>query len=425
MSSSEEYQRYKELYYEENLPVIEYSITGDEGEVVFSGGDGNKVVSGSADDFTNQLLKLVPTVRNGVEQFIELKETSAENTRDYYERMSVFSSDSDNPIEEVTARINSGELDPPEDLNWRSALTSSVQGEMGDPDLIELINNYFAAMALLRSDKYKKERILSKIRDNLPYEQSRFEKYHLQAGTILEDHYLTGSPLRCFKDYISNCETDPHYFSKRMMRSKQKSRADWDGLMDRDIEVDDGLMILFREKERIDGNHSEKVGQIEGEIGIEKILDQYSDLYELAREPLHDIAVTLSADNNRFGSFSNVLGFLENNEAQTFAEAIEPQLRHGSAHNQVDLEANQPTVIFYNDRSKRRSPALKMSYEEIFHSYYELVDMVLGLLLAFILTDYNVGFRYMGSKEFQYRVIERAEIDSLKPTKKSYEWESN
>lgn len=406
MTTSEEFQRYKELYYEEDLPVIDVSHQDSQVIITFKDGDSDIQVSGTCDDFTNLTLKLVPTIRNGIEQLIEVSEISVDSSFEYYENMRYFAAESNNPIDEATKQLRAGKAEIPEEIDWREALQSTLRKDINNPDLKKVVKNYYETLAVVRSDKYEIESIYAKIRSNNPYNESIFYKYYTQAITILENRYISLNPLKSYKEFIETCETDVEYLSSNLMLIQKQTDTNWEALQNREPDDEEDLMF-FRKKQRKKEDISNKVGKIELDIGIQKILDQYSDIFELSREPLRDIAVTLDKRNRDLSGTNKVLSFLESNEAQSFPEAVEPQMRHGSAHNQIGFNEEENSVEFYDGRGKARDLITRKSYEEILQRYYELHDMIIAVLLAFSKIWYFINYRYLGSKEFQYRVLEQ------------------
>lgn len=406
MPASEEFQKYKTLYYEDNLPVVDVSYNSEQTIITFKDGDSKIRVSGTSKDFADLPFQLVPTVRNGVEQLIEVNETAVDSAVEYYENMDLFSPESDEPIDEAAKRLREGKTEIPEQLDWREALSATVQKEIDNPELQKVIRNYHETLAVVRSDKYKRDSVYAKIRRDKPYDTETFYKYYTQSITILEKHYLSLSEFEAYKKFVENCETDIEYFSSNLLEVQKMEDIEWSGLSNREPNKEDGV-IVFQEKQRQDGRHSKEKGEVELEIGIRKILDQYADLFEIAREPLRDIAITLDKKNRDLSHTTPVLRFLKSNKAQTFPQAVEPEMRHGSAHNQIKLNDKEKEVEFFDGRGKGRNLITRIDYKEIPQHYYELYDMIIALLISFSKVWHYVCYQYLGSKEFQFRVLEQ------------------
>jgi len=185
---------------------------------------------------------------------------------------------------------------------------------------------------------------------------------------------------------------------------KKRKEIEWESLKSRDSGTPDGeIYFEFWENKSDD---SEK-GVIEGEIGIERIINQYAKLFELAREPLRDLAAALDdKDTVDLSNTADVLEFLNSNGQQSFTEPIEPQLRHGSSHASIKPDDSNGILEIYNNRGKSRKLVKKVNYKDAPSAYYHLSDAVAGLIFAFFRVNDRVILRYMSSEEFRHRMVE-------------------
>jgi hypothetical protein len=415
MAGSEEFCRYKELYHEEKLPVVEASIEDSQGTVVFEKGNSKIKISGSSDDFISAIANLMPTNREGKSRLIDVTTVPVGSTDGYIENLQYFASDFDDPIQDAANRLNREELDVPAELDIREALNASITLDMDNPELKKLVKNFYGSLAVFRSDKLRMRTPYDTYRENVPYDKDRFDAYYDETQALLERNYVLDSAYIGYKKFTQTCETDIKSLAEKLRDFAEQNEAEWAGLRSVDPDLENGkASIRFRENPREDGQHSEEVGSIKGRIGIKRVLNQYAALFELAREPLRDIAATLgAAESIDLNSTAEVLRFLESNEEQYFSDAIEPQLRHGSAHMSMEPDDDTATVKIYDGRGKTRHIKKELNYEEVFQRYYELRDMVGGLVFAFLFVEEGLMYWYMGSEEFQYRIIENADPENF------------
>jgi len=178
MASSPAFQRFAELYYECKLPILDASLHGSQGKVIF-GDNGSKIeVIGDDQQFLDTIQYLVPTVRDGVEQLIDVRDTPAGDLETYMQNWEYFLTSEEDPIQKATVRINQGDVAPPQDFDAKEALEASIELDFDNKELKKLVNNYSELLAVKQSDANRKNQPFRKDRDNASYDKERFEEIY-------------------------------------------------------------------------------------------------------------------------------------------------------------------------------------------------------------------------------------------------------
>lgn len=408
MGSSPEYQKFAELYYERNRPIVNAYIRQSEGVpegvVVFDDEDWLYPVVGKRQDFLNTVQNLVPTVRDGVKQLIDVRDTAASDPDTYLRNLEFFHTEDDDAILTATRKINQGEISPPSEFDSKNAVEASIRLDFSNEDLRKLIKNYTALLAVMQSDANRMNPPYRNYREEASYDEERFDEVYETAVELLQEEYLNGPPLACYRDWEEIRKTDLLNFSSRLLKLKTRKEIEWENLKSREKSTKPGDAYF-----RFWQNKTEniKMGKIEGEYGIERILEQYAELFELAREPLQDIAAALDGSGSvDLSDTADVLRFLDSNNQQSFTELIEPQLRHGSSHASIEADDSTATLKIYDGRGQNRKVVKSIDYQDAPFAYYRLSDMVAGLLFAITRVDDRVVLRYLSSPEFRLRMVE-------------------
>jgi len=404
MGSSPEYRRYAELHYERKLPIVDASIEGSEGTIVFSENGTEIEVEGEDPEFLRTIQNLVPTVRDGVKQLIDVRDTPARNVGTYIRNWEFFLTNEQNPIQKAAVRINQGKTSVPSEFDAREAIKASIEGPTDNKNLQKIVENYSEVLAVKQSDANRMNQPFRKYKDNASYDQERFQEVFETAVEIFQEAFLKGPPLDCYEEWVETRETDLLNFSNKVLSLKKRKKVEWDSLKARKEGVaDEDAYIQFWENK----SENTEMGKIEGEIGIERILEQYSELFELAREPLRDLAATLDdAGSVNLSDTSDVLEFLDSNDRQSFTQNIKSQLRHGSSHASIETDDSSGILKIFNNRGQSREVVETVEYEEIPSAYYHLSDVVAGLLFAITRVNDRIMLRYMTSEAFRFRIAE-------------------
>jgi hypothetical protein len=250
-----------------------------------------------------------------------------------------------------------------------------------------------------------------KYKNKSSYDETRFEDIYETAVELLEAEFLTNSPMSKYQQWENMRQTDLLSLSTKVLDMKKRKQIEWEALLDRKIETDEQTPYI-----RFWPNHpgEESEGEIEAKHGIERILEQYAELFELVREPLGDLAVTLDGTRSVSQSdIADVLEFLQSNDEQSFAKFVEPQLRHGTSHASIELDDSREVVEIYDNRGHNRSVVETVNYEEIPVAYYRLSDLVAGLMFAITRVNDRVILRYVTSQEFRCRIAENMPPDAI------------
>ncbi len=402
MSSSPAFQKFATLYYERQLPVIDRSIRHNRATIVFEDTDENVFLESEAEDFVETAKNLVPSYRENGDTYIDVRDTEAESPEEYLKRLEYFVSQEDNPILNMTRRINNGEVSAPESLDLTEALDALINENWENDELGILLQNHVEAMALKQSDTNKMNAPFKKYKQNAAYDTERFSSLYENLTDSLNSRYQSGSPAECYVSWRNNCETDLEYISSRLLSTLERKELEWGTLLDADSQQVGEFAIQFWQRD----SDSPSLGTIDGEHGIERICEQYALLFELTRDPLHDIATAVCPSGTDLSDTGKVLNCLEDSEVSQITELIEPQMRHGPSHQSLEIDTDDRVLKIYEERGGDRTLADQFHLDEVPFKYYQLSDLLAASIFALTRMNDLVVLNFLTSNELLSRLIE-------------------
>jgi len=394
MSHSEEFRDFKRLYYQERLPIktatFNYEAeSGADASVVFEGDQSEIAISGTSEDFVEAVLAVKKTVRKGDEQLIDLTDTPVKDTDEYYDNVDIFIPDSDNPINDAVEQIRRGEADVPENVDLRKALDSSIDLNLDDENLVKVVENYHTCLGMQVIQLKQYLDAFEEHKNSPPITESRVTEYYEKAESILRLEYLTKSPMAGYLSYREDCISDVLFLSNRLLDLRSHSEREWEAI------------------------HAAEGGEVKGSFGLYRLLQEYSSLFELMREPFIDLASVVGGE--RIENINDATDTLSDSEHQGLVVPIVPELRHGPAHFSVEFDDDSGNVNIYNKRARHRVLEKQVSYEESLETYYKMRDLVVAVLYAFVFTEEMLLFEYLQSRDFMFRIIENADAGMFSP----------
>lgn len=427
MSNSSEFQRFKQLYHQENYSIQSVSIEGDSGELVFKDPSDNSEISvtGDSEDFVHALWRIKRSVRNGEDVLIDVTATPAGSIEQYYENTEYFLPDdptlsSEDEMNRVIEKILTGKTTPLTNVNLRNALNAVLKQDMTNSDLHLIIENYYEVLAYQLIQLKGFLELFQHRTDTVTYNHDRFMDYYHDIDEILRLEYLATNPEQGYRSYRQSCITDIEHLTKQLLSERTVSLQEWRALLadtGTNSTNTDSEKILTVDRDYIEEkdipNHAH--GTLDAEMTVRRILKQYAYYYETAKYPLRDIVSTLLGPEGpvELDSTQQVVTWLKNNEDLSWTDAIVPALRNGPSHLSVEIDEDNGSVRILDGSSRSRNVEKELPYTEVIELYSEFVDLVFALIWSFTLTDQMLQFEYLKSDDFKFRVIENLPGDVM------------
>jgi len=401
--------RYKKLHHNEGYSIVRKSEEESNATVVLRK-DGNEVeITSSSREFVDAVQNIAQSVRAGNRVLIDLEDAPCKDTSTFLTTQEYFETESEDPAKDAIDRINQGDVSPPTDIDFEEGLEASLKPDIHDENLQKIVRNYVESLGILLSNINKHTQQVEKFRHNNVYNIQKFDSWFSDTLSILHNSISEKTHTEAFK---SVCEqrTDIKFISRLWVDEKQANSQFWEAVLrSPPDDVDSDAVVRYRQLERADDTHSDSSAKMPANAAIGSLLDQYASLYELSKDPLHDIAVALGVSNSvNTDSHGEILDFLSENSDQDFTYPIVRQLRHGPSHMSVELNEDEHIVQVYNNKRKNRIVQRKVTFEEVPRYYYSMSDMLLALVNGFIQHSVQVQFAYLQSEEFQYQIMENA-----------------
>lgn len=401
--------RYKSLHHNKGYSIVSKYEDGSEATVVLRGEDSEVKITDNSAEFVDAVDNIVESIRKGEKSLIDLESTPARRKDVFLTNKRWFETASENPAENAIERINQGDAHPPEDIDFEKGLEASLNLDMQDEDLQKIVRNYPEALGIRLSNKHKHSILINKFKNNNAYNLDEFDSWLRDTLSILNNAHSKKSSLETYKS-VSEQRTDFEFLSRLWLDEKETNVQFWNAIR-RSLPVDEDpeSIVRYRELERADGTHSDETATIPVKTAIKRILKQYASLYELSKEPLHDIAVALNVPTSvNTDNHGEILNFLDNNGEQNFTYPIVRELRNGPSHSSVEIDEDEQVVRIYNNRRKNRTVQRRVIFEEIPNYYYAISDMLLALVNGIIQHHERIQFEYLNSEDFQSRIMENA-----------------
>ena len=398
MTNSKEYRHLKKLYHEQKLKVKNVEIQHSKreepehwGKVVFEDDEKEEIeLEGTSEDFVFELWSLKSTVREGEERIVDISATPAKNPEGYYDNIEHFVSKDKSAVEKGFEELQQEAGKQPEEIDLLEALDASIALEMDNEELVTVVTSYHQVVASHLIEMKRVQEEFDNYKESIPYDSDRFENYLNEAGAILRDAYVNTTPIIGYQSYRETMISDTPFLLERMSEIREKTHREWRALSQKEG------------------------GSIEGRIAMPRILEDYARYYELARDPLRDLAATIDDANAvELDDTSDVVRFLKRQGHQNLMETIIPELRHGSSHMSIEVDDDNGLINIYDRRGRGRSIEEQINFKQLLSKYKKFRDLVDGLIFAFVLNEEVIIWRYLNSNEFRFRVVENTDPEIL------------
>lgn len=241
------------------------------------------------------------------------------------------------------------------------------------------------------------------------YKPLRFQYYFdITVKEVLKSHSNL-SPKQSFEK-IRNNHTDSDFLTETWRARKKEHIQTLEALKAGKLDFEENeTRIRYRDMGEPSSKDPEESGMLPVELGLRRMLEMYSSLYEISKDPLHDLAANLDpSKSDSFNNHGEVLAYLNSTIAKSFTDPIVGQLRHGPSHESVVIDDDEFVVRIYNSSKRDRIVQEELSYEETVEKYYATKDMVAGVVYGVIYVEEILQYEFLDSDDFRYLVAENA-----------------
>lgn len=374
--------RFRKLYYEENLEIVDARQNKGVSIVEFSAGDEIIVVESSDDGFSSVVSNLVKTVRNGEKCYIDVRDTLASSKDKFQNNLNKFDVSTED-IEDAKRRINNQTSEIPEKLDFRYALDACLESNFDDPYLIGIIENYADAMVLLKYRKIDLEK---------PYKSSILRqpglrtdvvmRYKQKFDKIFENYLFQYSPLEAGRIYREEFYHDMGFLLQRLNKITEIENKEWDSL-------------------------AESNSSLSEDLAIERVLRSYAKRYEILRDILRDYAYLLKRDNGDdvdLNSTKRVINYLDRKGYSFIQDVIIPEFRNGISHESTQIKDG--TLQIYEERIRAEEPERELSAPEAADNFNKFAELFHSVVASYSIKEEELLFKIFSSEEFRYHVAE-------------------
>jgi len=375
--------RFRKLYYEDDMKVVKVCRERESHQVEFSNDDETIVIDSSDDEFMSLVSNLVRTIRGGEEYYIDIRDTPVGNEERFQTNLNIFNV-SKKDIKEAKRRINTGSSDLPESLDFRYTFDACLDSDFDDPDLVGVIENYADALVILKqrgsdlTQRYKKS-----IKNELALRTNVVAQYIMNFDEILENHLFSHPPLEAGRIYREEFYHDMGFLLERLNK-----KAEFEN-----IEL----------KSYVESHDS-----LDEDLAIERLLRSYATRYEILRDVLRDYAYLLKKDDGdpdvNLNSTRSVVSYLDKKGYSFIDDVLITEFRNGVSHESMQI--NDGHLKIYENRSKRQDPTWELSAPEVADRFNKFLELFKAMIASYSIKEEEFLFKIFSSRDFKYTVAE-------------------
>lgn len=373
--------RFKRLYYEEDMKVVD--VGREPHRVELSDGDERIILNSSDDNFKSLVSNLVKIIRRGDEYYIDIRDTQVGNKDRFQSNLNKFNISKED-IEKAKQRINTESSNLPEDLDFRYAFDACLDLDFDDPYLLGVIENYADALVVLKQRKVDLVEPYKESIKNEPALRTNVVARYINAfDEILENHLFSYPPLEAGRIYREEFYHDMGFLLERLNKKAEFENTELESY----VEAHDSL---------------------DEDLAIERLLRSYATRYEILRDVLRDYAYLLKEDNGDsdvdLNSTRSVINYLDKKGYSFIDDVLIPEFRNGISHESIQI--NDEYLKIYEKRSKRQDPKWELSAPEVADRFHRFMEVFKAMITSYSIKEEDLLFEIFTSKEFQYYVAE-------------------
>lgn len=401
MASSPNFIQAKKLIYEQGFEIdsLEINISpikdGQKGEctgkakITFNKNDEIISLEGDDSDFFELACKLKTTFRDGRKKIIDISKLPVKNTGTYYENMNYFIPKNSDEITHAIKRLQLGTTNIPSEFNISKGVEDCINKNFESKEAKLLLDNYFDSIAAVILGMIPIQKGFENVKKKMISNENRFNIYFNKINEIFQDKLMKLSLLESFEKICNECNVDVYFMLKNFTQTIKLADQNWGSLF------------------------KQTGGTLPGEEGMQRLIDDYSKLYEIIRESLRDLAYLLkdTTDYVDLNSQEGVIQFLKNKGYSDIFGTINTNLRNGGTHISIDY-STKGKVYVYDSSSKKRQLLDSLSYQKIIDKHYRIRELSLAITFSYLMVEQILLLRILDSPEFKFYVVENKKPSS-------------
>jgi hypothetical protein len=375
--------RFRKLYYEKNMRIVDISRERDLYQIEFSDGGDTIIIKSSDDEFSSLVSNLVRTTRGAEEHYIDIRDTQVGDNEIFQSNLEKFNI-SKQDVEKAKKRINTDSSDLPEDLDFRDVLDACLDSDFDDPYLVGVIENYAAALVVLRQRKANLVRVNKESIKNEPALRTNYVARYIKAfDQILENHLFSYPPLEAGRIYREEFHHDMGFLLERLNKKAEFENTE--------------LRSYVKSHNSLDED-----------LAIERLLRSYATRYEILRDVLRDYAYLLKKDDNdpdvELNSTRSVINYLTKKGYSFIDEVLISEFRNGISHESMQISDGYLKI--YEKRSKKNDPKWVLSAPEVAVQFNKFIEVFNAIIASYSIKEEEFLFKFISSDEFKYHAAE-------------------
>ncbi|WP_338756372.1 hypothetical protein V9T20_11700 (plasmid) [Halobacterium salinarum] len=392
------HKQFKHLYLGENYDVVDLDIDDGSGDCTFKTGDGEVEVSGSNQDFLDQLSSMVKIKEGGEYKYVDVEDYPVGSKQSFSENLELFeTSDDDDPVQEAVERINNGSVELPEEFDLIEGVECIIESDFDNEYADYIVNNCYLSVAILKSYEHGISKLTNQYQEKAN-NTIRYGGYIRKISEALDSRYISTDPDSGLKRWRQYCKNDLLHFGEQVISNIIYHRESARRMAKGDISTDGPIIKL------VSVESESSIGGLEPEIGLREIAQEYTSILESIKPLLKDLLVTIEPGINRseIKSLYNIKEGISKSDYSFLKSAIEPQLRHGDSHSNIQINEDENKVVIYDRDDSNPSIKKEISYDTVVNTINQIEDLAAALLHTFSYAEYKIIRRFLESEEFKH-----------------------
>jgi hypothetical protein len=153
--------------------------------------------------------------------------------------------------------------------------------------------------------------------------------------------------------------------------------------------------------------YKETGGKLDGPIGIQNLIEEYIDIYEIIRPILRDMAILIrkNGDKVNLNSQDDIIRFLKVKKYKSLVGSIDIHLRNVGTHFSLDFNKKGVVKVF-DSSTKRRKLIKNFKYDDIIDKHKKINELALALIFSYLMNERIICLFTIDSLDFKYYVVE-------------------
>lgn len=391
------YKKFKHLYLGKGYDIVDINIDDGRGDCTFKTEDDEVEVSGSSQGFLELLSSMVKIKEEGEYKYVDVENYPAGNKQSFSENLELFEASDNNPVEKAVKRINNGSVEPPEGFDLIEGVYCSIDRDFRNKNLEYIINNYYVAIAIANSQTHNISKLTNKYQENAN-NTFRYNRYVRVVSKIFYSRYMDIAPDTGMKRWRHYCKNDLLHSGEQLSSNISHHRERARRIAKKNISTDGPIIELLSLE---DGS---SIGGLDPEMGMREMADEYASLSEAIKPLLKDLLVSMNTeiDRSEITGLHNIKQVLSESDFSFLGWSIEPQLRHGPSHSNIQIDEIERKVKIYDRDDSDPGIEKELSYGEVVNILNQIEDLAAALLHVFIHAEHKTTKRFLDSEEFKY-----------------------